>query len=1008
MLTEFTKSFLGTLGLFSAMIVLLTFILEGVPILQEHLGKQVIDREDEVITFYMGMMAYFGQIPYFIAMVSPISTLFATLYVMGNFYKNREAHSIVGAGVSLMRLTLPISLFMAFYSMFMLFWSEFVVTDTFDEALIKKKMIAHRPIARREMLRNAVVPSGLGDHTYYFISNYQPATFTFEGIAIVEFFADSSYEQALLDPFAWTHQEQGSEMTPEAYKFFQKQQAQKAQEAYIEKKKIPPDVVEEMQILNRAYELSKKKKVLENRERKKLRITPIGRKVHPKNPVKSKMDKNIAKTADNTQNQEKQASKDDNATEGSEAINDQSKTQAVEKTDETEETSAGKSASQEDSITFQYKIRRDAPTIDSEKEQLLVFKPAKIKAKSSKSQKQKSKKEKQPKTLNKDELMTRVITDPLKAVAQKSVTSAVGTYASPNIYGTSASAALTEDSEQTMINNNPFPHLQAEFDNSKQEDWDWRPEFFEQGAKTFAANTHAQVAPPPGNKNDQGSEEFPQDNSEETDSKLTSGNESDTNLLRPEANDESSLDTGGEGDSDKGSQDRWDSFFEDLDYFSDNELNALIDDTAKEVSDNAAEASKNSDSNDNSDDTEPDESNKDIQSANNEDSDIEDSDNEDNEVTDKTNDNDSTNGESESSEDSESSIKPTLVFDKDLADLINEYQSNSPIKIAHDLEVPIDNKLFATPDNTSSAKNKAAHEAMPFNKPIKKDNPSAQKFAIDLISEKPQSSDIFPVPHDEFEKPKPLTRGLRTRAELPENAFKLLPAVDSINPVMVKSYISIARLVWEFDRGKNPLQKDIDKTADPKIAAQKKLPPKPTKPPLDEDQFGAWVAHESQKWVWDKHTGKVSVSRFDDVVMTEYISNPPFFFVDRRYSHRDNMVIRKHIKEMRIKMWKLYGTNPRDAAAINAELWSYKLAFPLAPFLVTLLALTIGTFHSRKSVLVRSFFLALLLFLSYFILHQAGLSLAKADPELPAWIMVHLGNMVFLVLSIIGLIKLRT
>ncbi len=82
------------------------------------------------------------------------------------------------------------------------------------------------------------------------------------------------------------------------------------------------------------------------------------------------------------------------------------------------------------------------------------------------------------------------------------------------------------------------------------------------------------------------------------------------------------------------------------------------------------------------------------------------------------------------------------------------------------------------------------------------------------------------------------------------------------------------------------------------------------------------------------------------------------------------------------------------------DLIGYHFAFQFGAFLIIFIGITVGKFHSRKNLFVKSFFMSLLIFLSYYVIFQLGSSLGKqkiVNPYIAPW----LGNVVFLIAGFI-------
>ncbi|GMT49279.1 MAG: hypothetical protein IEMM0008_0818 [bacterium] len=116
-----------------------------------------------------------------------------------------------------------------------------------------------------------------------------------------------------------------------------------------------------------------------------------------------------------------------------------------------------------------------------------------------------------------------------------------------------------------------------------------------------------------------------------------------------------------------------------------------------------------------------------------------------------------------------------------------------------------------------------------------------------------------------------------------------------------------------------------------------------------------------------------------------------------RLTFAEGMTLITRLKRAR-KKWK----------GRQIDLYSNKFAFPLSTFLVVLVGVTLGQFHSRKLIFINSLFKSILIFILYFVLFQLGVSLAKVLGFIPIFLAPWVGNIAFLFFGFYMMKKAKT
>ena len=116
-LVEFLKAFLGALIL----IVVMTNLID--------LVENISFYSENKIKFFQIIAHYAAKSPYLIIEMAPVAVLFAVVFSLGIFVKNREMTAIINAGVSFYRVVFYLYVFGFFLSIFLIFFNDIVVVD---------------------------------------------------------------------------------------------------------------------------------------------------------------------------------------------------------------------------------------------------------------------------------------------------------------------------------------------------------------------------------------------------------------------------------------------------------------------------------------------------------------------------------------------------------------------------------------------------------------------------------------------------------------------------------------------------------------------------------------------------------------------------------------------------------------------------------------------------------------------------------------------------------------
>ncbi len=235
-----------------------------------------------------------------------------------------------------------------------------------------------------------------------------------------------------------------------------------------------------------------------------------------------------------------------------------------------------------------------------------------------------------------------------------------------------------------------------------------------------------------------------------------------------------------------------------------------------------------------------------------------------------------------------------------------------------------------------------------------------------------------------------------------------LESVDELNILENKSYkrdLSLKNLLLEYDLiKKNPSYDKfvIKKESYFKISfvpyfifridAQKAV---------WDNNIKKWIAYNGDIRYWDNKKGLNKITHFKRLVL-DYIKERPDHFLIKnkpmdRLTLKEGRKLITSLKKSR-KKWREF----------EIDMYSKKFAFQLSTFLIILVGITIGQFHSRKLVFINSLFKAIIIFLLYFIIFQIGTSLAKISDIFPSYLAPWLGNVFFLVLAVFMIKKIKT
>lgn len=162
-----------------------------------------------------------------------------------------------------------------------------------------------------------------------------------------------------------------------------------------------------------------------------------------------------------------------------------------------------------------------------------------------------------------------------------------------------------------------------------------------------------------------------------------------------------------------------------------------------------------------------------------------------------------------------------------------------------------------------------------------------------------------------------------------------------------------------------------------------------------------WVAYNVEIRRWDLEKGLAKVDKYQKYVLNEIKDEPIHFVVVQKPMER--MTIAEGLdwiglKKLARKLWK----------EEHIDLIANKFAFQLSTFLIVVVGVSLGQFHSRKLIFINSLFKAIQIFLLYFVVFQGAVSLAKVISGFPIHLAPWFGNILFFIYGIYMLRKAKT
>ncbi len=171
------------------------------------------------------------------------------------------------------------------------------------------------------------------------------------------------------------------------------------------------------------------------------------------------------------------------------------------------------------------------------------------------------------------------------------------------------------------------------------------------------------------------------------------------------------------------------------------------------------------------------------------------------------------------------------------------------------------------------------------------------------------------------------------------------------------------------------------------------------------DNEGNLIDAEATLWEWDDN-GNLLLGYPEDLTgeKIDLIMDKPFHFEDNTNTQMDTISFSKGLRVINKlrKSGKVYKNK-------QSELFGRKLYFPFASFIITLVGIGLGRFHTKKGVLISTFFFALMFFAIYYVFYQVGESVGSLSAvPIPGYIAPLFGNLVFLGIGAIVLKNSKT
>lgn len=203
-LKKFIPVFLGAVGFFTLILELVDLLMRIWEYMSQHVPLATI--------FYI----MFLYMPKCISFAVPLSVLFATSYIISDFYAKNELTSIFASGVSLFRFTLPLLILALIMSFGLFFFENYVVVPTYakktslqDEALKKQK----------SMNNDKIIVLSEGGNVIYKADYYDDKNQRLYGIFIVKRDEEKKLRSVLRSDSAFYRDEQWSFVNSTSYTF---------------------------------------------------------------------------------------------------------------------------------------------------------------------------------------------------------------------------------------------------------------------------------------------------------------------------------------------------------------------------------------------------------------------------------------------------------------------------------------------------------------------------------------------------------------------------------------------------------------------------------------------------------------------------------------------------------------------------------------------------------------------------------------------------------------------
>ncbi len=114
------------------------------------------------------MKVAFLYFPKCFSFALPVSVLFSASYTLGSFYSNNELISIFGSGIPIYRFVLPLIILSLFLSLFLYYFEENAVIDTFR----KKSELSSELLKRKKSMSNSNVTVSSPDRKIIYNADY--------------------------------------------------------------------------------------------------------------------------------------------------------------------------------------------------------------------------------------------------------------------------------------------------------------------------------------------------------------------------------------------------------------------------------------------------------------------------------------------------------------------------------------------------------------------------------------------------------------------------------------------------------------------------------------------------------------------------------------------------------------------------------------------------------------------------------------------------------------------